>query len=115
MFIPSERSAGAVLLLGFRAAERDVAEAALVLRLLQSPPVSADAVCIGADGPAVVLGVALAFDGADATWPSIDLRSAGDALVAVFRAADVGVQRLDSVPASVSSHLLAVLGGSDGP
>lgn len=115
MFIPSERSAGAVLLLGVRAAEGDVAEAARVLRLLQSPPVSADAVCIGVDGPAVVLGVALVFDGDDATWSSIDLTSAGDALIAVFRAADVGVERLDSVPSSVSSHLLAALGGSDGP
>lgn len=113
MFIPSERSAGAVLLLGVRAAEGDVAEAARVLRLLQSPPVSADAICIEADRSAVVLGVALVFDGDDATWLSIDLSSAGDALIGVFRAADVGVERLVSLPSAVSSHLLAVLRGSD--
>lgn len=113
MFIPSERSGGGVLLLGARAAERDVAEVARVLRLLQAPPVSADAVCIGSEGHAVVLGIAFVFDRVEAAWPSPD-RVAGDAFIAVFRAAGIGVERLDDLPAAVSSHLLAVLRGSHG-
>lgn len=113
MFIPSERSGGGVLLLAARVAERDVAEVARVLRVLQEPPVSADAVCIEPEEAAVVLGIAFVFDRAEEMCPCSD-RVAGDALIAVFRAADVGIERLDEVPAAVSSRLLAILRGSDG-
>ena len=100
------------LQLALRMNDSNIPRAVEMLRLLQAPPISADAVVLVWDGFSLLLGLSLDFDGLAEGVPEVS--QAASAVAAVFDEVGLVVERVDPLPPVLVSHF-ATLGGSHVP